>query len=536
MLPCLSRAPTPDRMGPPMKKAFLPAIKVNKHKPKQLKILFVAAEVAPYASVGGLGQVIYFLSRALTKQGHDVRIFMPKYGYIDESKYRTKMVWPGLTVPTGGKENPLICNVKLHHPAKPDAPVYFLENMEYYEKRANVYGYIDDHVRWGLLTRGALEFLRHSQWVPDVINCADWHTGHIPNYLKTVYLNDSKLSKIATVFSVHNLYHQGLFDHRFLSDQDYDDGKSPIAPFFSDRLKFQNFMRRGIMYADIVNTVSENYAKEILTPVYGEKLDQLLKEVRTKLYGVLNGLDYSEFNPATDKIIYANYSRSHLENRIKNKLALQREFNLPESKDVPIIGMVGRLDEQKGFELLMPILESIIKEYGVQFVSVGGGDARYRTYLQDLQEKYPQNVAVHLFPNFTLPRHVFAGSDIFLIPSKYEPFGITAIEAMRYGAVPLVRKTGGLADTVKDYDPETSTGNGFVFSNFDHLALFGTIVRALEVYKHESAWRGLMKRAMQADFSWDVSAETYVALYQKAIDLAKKRATAKIHPAHQVVA
>lgn len=510
--------------------------KITRHQlrnHKRLKILFIAAEVAPYASVGGLGQVIYFLSRALSKQGHDVRIFMPKYGSIDEFKYRTKMVKPVLLVPSGGREGAVICNVKLHTPARPDVPVYFLENMEYYEKRANVYGYIDDHVRWGLLSRGVLEWLKSSAWQPDVVNLADWHTGHVANYLRTTYSSDPKLTHLATVFSIHNIYHQGLFDHRFLSDFEYDDGKSPIAPFFSERLKLQNFMRRGIMYSDIVNTVSENYAREILTTEYGEKLDPLLQEVRAKLYGVLNGLDYREFNPATDKIIYANYSQTHLEKRLKNKLALQREFNLPEDKDIPVIGMVGRLDEQKGIELLIPILETLIKEYGVQFVSVGGGDAKYRTFFQELQRTYPENVAVHLFPNFTLPRHVFAGSDLFLIPSKYEPFGITAIEAMRYGAIPVVRRTGGLADTVTDYAPITATGNGFVFRSFDHLALFGAIIRALEVYQHSSEWRNLTRRAMRADFSWEASAEKYVGLYRKAIDLARRRETAKVHAAHQ---
>jgi starch synthase len=510
-------------------------LKTAKAKIKPLKILFVAAEVAPYASVGGLGQVIYFLSRELRKQGHDVRVLMPKYGYINETKYRTKMVWPGLAVPSGGSQQPLICNVKLHHPAKPDAPVYFLENMEYYEKRANVYGYIDDPVRWALLTRGALEFLRYSEWVPDVINCADWHTGHLPNYLRTLYKNDPKLAKIATVFSIHNLYHQGTFDHRFVSDLDFDDGKSPIEPFFSERLSSQNFMRRGIMYADIVNTVSENYAREILTPDYGEKLDQLLREVRTKLYGVLNGLDYSEFNPSSDKNIYANYSMTSLDDRVKNKLALQREFNLPVDEKAIILGMVGRLDEQKGIELLISNFESIIREYNLQFISVGGGDARYRAFFQDMQQKYPQNVGVHLLPNFTLPRHVFAGSDIFLIPSKYEPFGITAIEAMRYGAVPLVRKTGGLADTVKDFDPESNIGNGFTFSNYDQLSLYGAIVRAIETRKNKKVWQGIMKQAMQADFSWKASANKYVELYEKASDLAKRRVVAKVSPSYQAV-
>lgn len=518
--------PNKSSVSAPRKRKINPS-KVSRTKIKPLKILFVAAEVTPYASVGGLGQVVYFLTRTLRKMGHDARIFMPKYGYMDESKYKTAMVIPGMQVPTGGREAALICNVKLHTPAKPDAPVYFLENMEYYEKRANVYGYIDDHVRWALLGRGVLEFLKKSDWVPDVINCADWHTGHVSNYLRTTYARDPKLNKIATVFSVHNLYHQGTFDHRFVSDLEYDDGKSSVEPFFSDRLVNQNFMRRGVMYSDIVNTVSENYAKEILTPDYGEKLDQLLREVRTKLYGVLNGIDYQEFNPATDKIIYANYSRTNLDERIKNKLALQREFNLPQDKDVPIIGMVGRLDEQKGFDLLPPILETLLMEYHIQLIVVGGGDAKYRAYLTDLQEKYPKQVATHLVPNFTLPRHVFAGSDIFLMPSKYEPFGITAVEAMRYGAIPVVRKTGGLADTVEDYDPLRGTGNGFTFINFDHFALLGTLVRAIEIFRHRWIWRGIMKRAMRADFSWEASAKKYLDLYVKAIDFVRRREATK---------
>lgn len=517
--------------GAPMQNSRNPVRPVKTKKP--LKILFVSAEAAPYASVGGLGQVTYFLSKALRRQGHDARIMMPKYGHIDEKQYKTEMVYEGLKVFPGGRENPLICNVKLHRPAKPDAPVYFLENMEYYEKRANVYGYIDDHVRFALLSRGALTFLKDSDWVPDVITCADWHTGHIPNYLRTIYSKDSRLSKIASIFSIHNIYFQGMFDHKFVSDLEYDDGKSPVAPFFSDTLKLQNFMRRGIIYSDIVNTVSENYAREILTTEFGEKLELLLQEVRTKLYGVLNGLDYSEFNPATDKIIYANYSKSNLGERVKNKLNLQREFNLPEDKDIPVIGMVGRLDEQKGLDILMPIIEVLLREHKVQFVVVGGGDSKYRTLLTDLQKKYPNQVGTHLTPNFTLPRHVFAGSDLFLIPSKYEPFGITAVEAMRYGAVPIVRKTGGLADTVQDYDPKEKTGTGFVFKAYDSLALYGSIVRALEIFKDPVAWSVLSKRAMSADFSWDASARKYVELYEKAIDFTKKRALSSVHAAHQ---
>ena len=493
---------------------------------KPSKILFVAAEVHPYATVGGLGMVIFSLSRALRKMGQDVRIFMPKYGQIDEKKYSMDMVFQGLKVPTGEEVEDkkfLICNIKKHVPKAPSAPVYFLENMEYYEKRSNVYGYSDDPTRFTLLSRGILEFLKKSDWVPDIINCSDWHTGALPNYLETVYKNDPNLQHVKTIFSVHNLSHQGVFDHRFVSELDFDDGKSRIAPFFSDKLPKQNFMRRGIIYADIVNTVSRTYSKEILTEEYGEKLHDLLKEVRTKLFGVLNGLDYQALNPATDKLIQYNFNIYNLKNRSKNKIYLQKEFNLKVSPNIPLLGMVGRLCSQKGIDLLFPILENLISEFNVQFISIGGGEAKYRTFFEEMSKKFPQSIGCHLMFNLALARRVFAGCDLFLMPSRFEPCGITQMEAMRYGAIPVVRKTGGLADTVADFDPTISKGNGFVFENFDSYAFFGAIVRALETYKYEKVWRILVNKAMRADFSWDASAREYLKLYKKALLLVSRK-------------
>jgi starch synthase len=486
---------------------------------KPLKVLFVAAEVHPYATIGGLGMVIFSLSRALKELGVDVKIFMPKYGSIDEKEYLMKQVLQGLKVPTGEKEGEkqfLICNVKQHIPSKPDVPVYFLENMEYYEKRSNVYGYSDDPTRFTLLCRGALEFLCQSDWVPDVIHCSDWHTGSLPNYLKTVYKDDPVLNKIKTVFSIHNLSHQGVFDHRFVSELDFDDGKSQIALFFSEKLAKQNFMKRGIIYSDVVNTVSETYSREIMTEEYGEKLDDLLKEVRTKVFGILNGIDYQEINPTTDELIPVNFSVSDLNKRVQNKIHLQKEFNLDPSTEIPLLGMVCRLSGQKGIDLLMPILEALISEFGIQFVVVGNSEGGYRTFFEELQKKFPKNIGCHLMFDLALGRHVFTGSDIFLVPSRFEPCGITQMEAMRYGAIPVVRKTGGLADTVENFDPQENKGNGFVFEKFDSYALFGAIVRALETYKYKRIWRNLMKRAMKADFSWEVSAKKYLKLYQRA--------------------
>ncbi|KPK78830.1 MAG: hypothetical protein AMJ89_00120 [candidate division Zixibacteria bacterium SM23_73] len=484
---------------------------------KPLKVLFVVAEIYPYATMGGLGMVVSSLAKSLKKLGVDIRIFTPKYGSIDEEKYKMEMALEGLKVPTDDKENKrnLICNIKKHFLPQSTIPVYFLENMEYYEKRSNVYGYSDDSIRFALLCRGALEFLRKSDWIPDIINCNDWHTGALSNYLETTYKKNEILKNIKTVFSIHNLYHQGTFDHRFVSEMDFDDGKSQIPSLFSERLSKLNFMKRGIIYSDIVITVSETYAQEILTKEYGEGLGDLLNEVRTKIYGIVNGLDYNELNPAVDKNISVNFSILSLEKRKQNKIRLQKEFNLEISKEIPVLGMVTRLDEQKGIDLLFPILEVLISEFNCQFVIVGGGDQRYREFFEKEKEKFPKRLGCHLMPDFTLSRHIFAGCDLFLVPSKFEPCGITQMEAMRYGAVPIVRKTGGLADTVEDFIPERNSGTGFVFEKFDSYALFGAIIRGLETYKYKKVWQGLIKRIMRADFSWENSAKKYLNLYRK---------------------
>ena len=472
--------------------------------------------------------VISSLSQALKRLGVDVRIFMPEYGLIDKGKYRLETVIEGLKVPTGSKEKgkkELICNVKKHILPQSNIPVYFLENMEYYEKRSNVYAYSDDSTRFVLLSRGVLEFLRRSDWVPDIINCNDWHTGSLPNYLRTVYKDNPVLKKIKTVFSIHNLSHQGAFDHRFVSEMDFDDGKSQPSPFFSERLPKLNFMKRGIMYNDAVNTVSKTYSREILTTEYGETLDKLLLEVKGKVFGIINGLDYGEFDPATDNLIEHNYDIDSLEKRALNKVALQREFDLPVDEEALLLGFVGRLDYQKGVDLIVNTLRQALPDYNVQFAQVGGGEGGLTQMLKDLKNEFPTKVGIHPYPNFTLPRMVFAGSDCFLVPSRFEPCGIVQLEAMRYGAIPIVRRVGGLADTVENFDTVKKTGNGFVFTNFNEYSLFGQIVRASELYKNKEIWRKLQVNAMESDYSWKHSAKEYEKLYDRAISFKHKEDT-----------
>ncbi len=483
----------------------------------KLKILIVGAEAAPYATVGGFASVLAYLSKELKNLGHDVRIFIPKFGFIDEEEYKIETCVTGLKVPTDDEKNSeLICNVKCTEDSD-GVITYLLENKEYYEKRANVYSYVDDPTRFALLSRGALEFIRTGEFVPDVIHTNDWHTGLLANYLKTSYRKDPVLQDIATVFTIHNLRFQGNFDHKNVSELDYDDGKSAVSSFFSPRLNHLNFMRRGILYNDAVNTVSRTYSREILTPEYGEGLDKLLLEVKGKVFGIVNGLDYEEFNPATDNLIEKNYDIDSLEKRAVNKTALQREFDLPADEEALLFGFVGRLDYQKGIDLMINTLRHVFPDYNVQFVQVGGGDGGLTQMLKDLRDEFPDQVGIHPYSNFTLPRLVFAGSDSILYPSRFEPCGIVQIEAMRYGAIPIVRKVGGLADTVQNFDTLKREGNGFVFRNFNEYSLFGQIARAFELFKNKEVWTKLQKNAMESDYSWKHSAKEYEKLYDRAI-------------------
>jgi len=496
---------------------------------KPLKVLFVATEASPFAQVGGVGQVLFYLPRALRKLGIDARVFIPKYGIIDEEKYPLETIFERLKVSTGDPGKPvLICNVK-YQEEETDIPTYFLENMEYYEWRANVYAYSDDHIRWALLNRGVLEFIHElakkrrkkviEQWVPDVIHCNDWQAGLIPNFIKTVYAKDPVVSQIASVFTIHNIHYQGMFDHRNVSEMEFDDGKSPIPSFFDKRLAQLNYMRRGIIYADAVNTVSETYSREILTPAYGEGLDGLLLELRSKLFGILNGLDYEAFDPSNDNLLVANFDKETLSKRSENKKAIQKEFGLPQNKDICLLGTVGRLDQQKGIELIIKILPPLLSNFPVQFVLVGGGDLVYKPALEDIKKKFPDQVGLHLLPNFSLPRLVFGGCDIFLMPCLFEPAGLTQLEAMRYGAVPVVRATGGLADTVEDVDIQKRTGTGFVFKPYDFCAFYGTVVKAITLWYDQEFWQALVKRVMEVDFSWDKVAENYLKLYLRSQDI-----------------
>jgi starch synthase len=490
-------------------------------KKKKLKILFVSSEASPFAVVGGLGRVNYSLPEALCRLGHDARVLIPKYLSIDDSKYNLKTERSGLLVPTGNKEGKkeLICNVKRSDPGKGCRITnYFLENREYYEQRANIYGYADDTIRWGLLCRGAIEFLRtNNKWLPDLIVCADWQAALIPNYLKTVYVGDKRLARIATVLSIHNLSYQALFDHHFVAEMDEDNGRSPIPGFNDKAMAKINWMKRGILFADAINTVSRNYAQEILTKEYGENLDNLLRERRTVLTGILNGIDYELWDPENCPHIPHKYSAGKISERKKNKEALQKRFNLRSGQAPFLISIVGRLSKQKGLNLLKPILEFMLRELPLQLIVLGEGESELMSFFQKIEVKFPDKVATHLKFDDYLPFLIFAGADAVLLPSRFEPCGLVQLEAMRMGAIPIVRQTGGLADSVDNFQPEKDKGTGFVFKSFDSNSLLITIVRALENFRDRDKWERLQVRAMVRDFSWTASAKNYVELFTQAI-------------------
>jgi len=485
---------------------------------KQAKILFISPEAAPFIKVGGLGEVMRSLPKALRKLGYDARVFTPKYASMDTEKFSLKKIVDGLKFlsETADPHGLFVCNVLQHEDEDEGIVAYFLENMEFFEKRANVYGYADDPVRWVLLCRAALEFIRQYDWIPDIIVANDWQTGFLPDFLKHFYAKYHKFSGIKTLFMIHNLNYQGMFDHRFISETDYDSGQAPIPEFNDPAILKLNGMRRGIMWADMLATVSPTYAKEILTSESGEGLNELLKERRAVLFGVLNGIDYDVYNPEKDKLIPYHFSSNSIEKRARNKIALQEKFNLEINPKKFLIGIVSRMDEQKGFDLIMQICNPLFENVDFQMVVVGGGDNKYRVFFQDIESRFSKRFGGHYFYDEILPRLVFAGADAILVPSRFEPSGLVQMEAMRYGTVPIVRKVGGLADSVNDFDGEK--GDGFVFNNYDPYALLVAIVRAEETFNNKKTWSSIVRRAMQADFSWEKSAQKYDELFKILLD------------------
>lgn len=489
-----------------------PNLMLEADNPSPTRVLMVAAEFDPFAKTGGLADVLASLPKALARRGLDIRVAIPRYGSVDLTGVSRRPGIARFDLPFNGRQE----RVRLDAVEVDGFEVLLIDNEHYVSARPAIYGYPDDGHRFTFFARAALETARVLDWRPDVIHCHDWHTGLIPNWLRTTDRHAPEFADTASVFTIHNLEYQGHFDSSVLETAGLaPDGLIP-HPTRADLSDILIFMSRGILFADKINTVSPRYAGEILTPDYGHDLDPVLRDRESDLHGILNGIDTETANPATDPHLASHYTIESLEQRAPNKTVLQQAVGLPVRPDAPLLGLVTRLAEHKGLDLLLASLPHML-DRGAQVVVLGIGEPRYEEALREAALAHPDQVAAAIRFDARLASLVYAGSDIFLMPSRHEPCGLGQLFAMRYGSVPVVRATGGLADTVDDFDPINGTGDGFVFHRYDPIDFFGAVARALEVYRFPDAWRQIVRRGMARDSSWDVSAAAYERLYAEAL-------------------
>jgi starch synthase len=470
-----------------------------------MKVLFVASEAFPLAKVGGLADVTSSLAIALQDFGHELCLILPRYGSIKARVEEIQRTDIGANF-MGHYEQVTLKMVRLRN----RVPVYLVESGAHFGTD-EIYGRAElERFFFFSLTIPAV--ISRLDIRPDVVHCHDWHTSLVPLWLK-----EAKMA-LPCVFTIHNLAYQGSFDQDFflrsgLSSlwEKYTPARGPGVPL--------NFMSQGIMLADILTTVSPTYASEILTAQYGNGLERLLDYRRSDLHGIVNGIDYDEYNPATDPSLQTNYDCSTIERKVGNKLTLQEKSGLPKDREVPLLGMVSRLDDQKGIDLLLQAIDTFIGETRAQLVVLGEGREHYHKSLTEAASKHPGRVSVTIARDERLARLIYAGSDMFLMPSRFEPCGLGQLIAMRYGAVPVVRNTGGLADTVKDIIQ--ANGNGFVFQNYAASEMLEAIKRSEDSFYHREEWNNLMRHNMKLDFSWKVSAKKYEDIYLRARDASR---------------
>lgn len=486
-----------------------------------MKILFAASEVVPFAKTGGLADVAGSLPRALSKQGCEVIVVLPKYRKVDLNRFHLKKVDNSLSIPVGSQLEP---GRLWKADMEGEVTAYFIEHDRYFDRDglyvdSNNQDYPDNADRFIFFSRAVLEASKLLNFKPDIVHTHDWQTGLVSVYLKTLYQQDPWFEKTATLFTIHNLGYQGIFNK-------FEIEKTGLGweLFTPEKLEFYgdiNFLKGGIVYADIINTVSRKYSEEIQTPEFGHRLDGLLRTRKEDLYGVLNGIDYEEWHPSLDKYIAAHYNREDLSGKVICKNDLQRSYNLPVRGEVAVLGIITRLAEQKGVDLIAEVLDKIM-ELDIQLVILGTGDTWAHEFFQSAQTQYPQKLGVALKYDNVLAHKIEAGADMFLMPSRYEPCGLNQMYSLAYGTVPIVRATGGLDDTIENFNPTTNQGTGFKFLQPSPEQLLNETYRALlHFYLNKPGWAKLLQNGMSKDFSWGTSAKEYLNLYQRALE--KKR-------------
>lgn len=478
-----------------------------------MKILFAASEVAPFAKTGGLADVAGSLPLALAALGHDVRVVLPRYRQVDRSTFGLKHAATFFVPLSSWKER---CDILTGTLGK-NVTVYFIDKDIYFN-RPGLYGtpkgdYPDNAERFIFFSRAIPELCRALNFKPDIIHCNDWQTGLVPLYVRTLAATIEELRGARTVFTVHNLGYQGVFWH-------WDMGLTGLSwdVFTPEGIEFwgkMNLLKAGLVYSDVISTVSATYSREIQTPEYGHGLDGVLRKRSLDLYGIVNGIDYEDWDPSKDAALPKPYSAGRPSGKQACKEALRKQLKLPRVPG-PVLGMVTRLSDQKGLDILMDALPRILS-LNCQLIILGTGDERYHRMLTEASNVHRNRMHVLLKYDDVIARRIYAGSDLFLMPSRYEPCGLGQMHALRYGTVPVVRRTGGLADTVVNYNPRTGKGTGFVFDEYSPDALAACVERALTIYRRPNLWKRIVHAGMKVDFSWTRSAKEYEKLYRNAL-------------------
>lgn len=469
-----------------------------------MKILYATSEAYPFAMSGGLADVAGALPKALRRRLVGCRVVMPLYSSVPEELKSEMKFITSITVPVSWRRQ--YCGI---FEAKVNGVIYYLIDNQYYFKREGLYGHYDDAERFAFFSRAVLEILPYIDYAPDIIHCNDWQTAMIPVFLDRFYCHDLRYLNIKTVFTIHNIQYQGKYGHELVNDvlglPEADTGLVE----YEDCI---NLMKAAIECSHRVTTVSPTYAHEILTPHYSHGLNPILEKNQHKLRGIVNGIDTVVYDPAADKAIFANYSAEEPKNKAVNKAKLQEYLGLPPKKEAPLIGIVSRLVGHKGFDLVKCVFEDMLRA-DIQVAILGSGDWEFETFFYEMAKKYPDKVAFKLGFIPDLARKIYAGADIFLMPSKSEPCGLAQMIALRYGTIPIVRKTGGLNDTITDISLQN--GNGFVFENYNAHEMLDAVWRAVGLYSDKKAWKALSDHALTIDNGWNVSAGEYIKLYKE---------------------
>jgi starch synthase len=475
----------------------------------RVNILGVSSEMAPYAKTGGLADVLGALPRYLRRSGHDVRVFVPLYDRIDTRSLKLEPAIADLDVRLGVHR--YRCRI-LQDSANPSA--WFVDCPELYHRGAIYTHEADEHRRFVALNWAALMACQRLGFAPDVVHCNDWQTGMLPLILKVHFGWDALFARTRTLLTIHNLNYQGGFSSSILPDLNLNGSEHLLHQDLLRQGRI-NFLLQGILYADGISTVSPTYAREIQTEEHGAGLDGFLRARRSSVVGILNGVDYDEWSPETDRYIPSRYSRDDLSGKAQNKEAMLGQFGLPHVPGVPVIGIVSRLVGQKGFDLIPEVLPALLERRDLQLVVLGSGEARLEEMFMRLRGAYPRQVAFHRGFSNPLAHLIEAGSDMFLMPSRYEPCGLNQMYSLRYGTVPIVHRTGGLADTVHLWNPRTGVGTGFPFEHHDAGGLRWGVETAMRIYRDASQWSRLMLNGMEQDFSWTAQSRLYELLYTR---------------------